>query len=140
YAWAPIGDRARRRDFFVRGTRYSILPALSLDGVLRVAVQDRSYKGDDFFDFIESLLDDMRPFPEPNSVIVCDNASIHKQQELRELGFSAMKAWIRRNRDYVQGELSGRAECDPYSMLWDAVYETMTAEHAFGWFRHSGYV
>jgi len=34
--WASCGDRARRRDFFVRGTKYSVLPALALDGILHV--------------------------------------------------------------------------------------------------------
>ncbi|KAJ8694459.1 hypothetical protein PTI98_007124 [Pleurotus ostreatus] len=36
WGWAPVGDRARRHDFFVRGTRYSILPAISLEGVLHL--------------------------------------------------------------------------------------------------------
>lgn len=57
-----------------------------------------------------------------------------------EEGFSAMKAWIRQNRDYVRGELSGEAMCDPYEMLWEAVFTSMTAEKAVGWFRHSGYL
>jgi len=34
-----------------------------------------------------------------------------------EEAFSALKAWIRRNRDYVTGELSGEFNCDPYRML-----------------------
>lgn len=58
YGWAPRGNRARRRDFFIRGQkyvsyaqslrhdfrllttyyRYSILPALSLDGILHLEV------------------------------------------------------------------------------------------------------
>jgi len=36
FGWAPAGDRARRRDFFVKGVKYSMLPALSLDGILHV--------------------------------------------------------------------------------------------------------
>lgn len=34
-----------------------------------------------------------------------------------EEGFSAMKAWICRNHDYVLGELSGEDHCDPIGML-----------------------
>ena len=56
-----------------------------------------------------------------------------------EEAFSAIKAWIRNNRDYVLGELTGGAHGDPYKMLWDAVF-SVTAEKAMGWFRHSGYI
>jgi len=57
-----------------------------------------------------------------------------------EEGFSSMKAWIRRNREYARGELSGEATCDPYEMLWKAVFVSMTPEKALEWFAHSGYV
>jgi hypothetical protein len=56
-----------------------------------------------------------------------------------EEAFSAIKAWIRANRDYVFGEVTGRAHSDPYKMLWDAVF-SVTLEKAIGWFRHSGYI
>jgi hypothetical protein len=57
-----------------------------------------------------------------------------------EEGFSAMKAWLRRNRDFVLGELTGHADCDPHRLLWSAVFESMTPENIRGWYRHSGYV
>lgn len=57
-----------------------------------------------------------------------------------EEGFSAIKAWIRNNRDYARIELEGRADCDPYGMLWCAVFETVTPEKAEGWYRDSGYL
>ena len=56
-----------------------------------------------------------------------------------EEGFSAMKAWVRRNRDYVNGELTGQPTCDPFAMLWQAVFETMTPDSIRGWFHDSGY-
>lgn len=65
--------------------RYSILPAISLDGVLHLSIIQRSFKGDDFNHFIEGLCDSPQtnPFPGRNSVIVMDNASIHKSPHLR---------------------------------------------------------
>jgi hypothetical protein len=57
-----------------------------------------------------------------------------------EEAFSAIKAWIRANRDYARGELSGEAMCDPYRLLWDAVFETVTPAKAAGWFHHCGYM
>jgi hypothetical protein len=57
-----------------------------------------------------------------------------------EEGFSAMKAWVRRNREFVLGELSGAAACDPYTMLWKGVFESMTPEKIVRWYRDCGYV
>jgi len=103
YAWSPVGTRARRRDFFVWGqkyvffqmaqfvtdslrcSRYSMLPALSLDGILAFEVLEHSYTAEDFDDFVECLLDRMNPFPLPNSVLVMDNASAHHSGNVREL-------------------------------------------------------
>jgi hypothetical protein len=56
-----------------------------------------------------------------------------------EEAFSSIKAWIRANRDYVLGEVTGGARGNPYKMLWDAVF-SVTPEKAMGWFRHSGYI
>ena len=57
-----------------------------------------------------------------------------------EEAFSAIKAWIRSNRDYVRGELSGKAMCNPYEMLWEAVFSAVTIEKAHGWFKDCGYL
>ena len=105
----------------------------------------------------------MNPYPQKNSVLVLDNASAHHFEDLRPLvedrgmrlcylppyspdfnpieqGFSAMKAWIRRNNDYVLGELTGDDTCDPFGMLWEAVFDSMTPENIEGWYKDSGYV
>lgn len=58
---------------------------MSLDGILHLAIQDCPYTAVQFNSFVEALLDTMNPFPQRNSVIIMDNASIHKSQELREL-------------------------------------------------------
>jgi hypothetical protein len=162
-AWAPIGTRARRHDYFIRGQRYSMLPALSLDGILHLDVVDRSYTSDLFNGFIDGLIDNMNPFPAPNSVIMMDNASIHKSEELRNMveargmrivfllpyspdlnpieeSFSCIKAWIRANRDYVRGELSGEIGSDPYTMLWSTVFDSVTTDKVEGWFHDCGYL
>lgn len=102
YAWSLVGTCARRHDYFIRGKRrvssvscgfmfhsffqrYSILPAMSLDGILHLAIQDSPYTALQFNSFIEALLENMNQFPQSNSVIVMDNASIHKSPELRQM-------------------------------------------------------
>ncbi|KAI0055789.1 hypothetical protein BV25DRAFT_1777891, partial [Artomyces pyxidatus] len=62
-----------------------ILPALSLDGILHLDVVDRAYNAALFNEFIEGLLINMNPFPARNSVVVMDNASIHKDDALRPM-------------------------------------------------------
>ncbi|KAH9042402.1 hypothetical protein EDB84DRAFT_1266738 [Lactarius hengduanensis] len=59
---------------------------------------------------------------------------------LIEEGISAMKAWIRRNKEFILGEMSGDLTCDPYAMLWKAVFTTMTPENIAGWYRYLQYV
>jgi DDE superfamily endonuclease len=75
----------RIRVFTHAPSRYSILPALSLDGILHLDIQVGAYTAETFKNFVSSVLECMCPFPERNSVIVMDNASIHKSNELKEM-------------------------------------------------------
>ncbi|KDQ61859.1 hypothetical protein JAAARDRAFT_123582 [Jaapia argillacea MUCL 33604] len=117
--------------------RFSLLPALSLNGILFAEVLDRSFTGATFLNFIDGVLNQMNPWPQKNSVLVMDNASIHHLNPIEE-AFSSIKAWIRANRDYVQNELSNHPTANPYCMLYEAIY-TVTAEKTRGWFKHSHY-
>ena len=65
--------------------RYSMLPAISLDGPLYLTAQKDAYKSNDFVHFIDGLLDTMNPYSAKNSVIIMDNASIHKAACLRPM-------------------------------------------------------
>ena len=58
---------------------------MSLDGILHLEVLDRPFIGDEFGDFVEGLLDKMNQWPLSNSVLVMDNASIHKVPGIREM-------------------------------------------------------
>jgi DDE superfamily endonuclease len=57
-----------------------------------------------------------------------------------EEAFSALKAWIRRHRDFVRAELMGELTCEPYEMLWEGVFSSITPEKARGWFQDCGYI
>jgi hypothetical protein len=65
--------------------RYSVLPAMSLDGILFCNIQVGAYTADAFNHFAQAFLTRMNPFPQPNSVLVMDNASIHKSNQLVQL-------------------------------------------------------
>ena len=102
----------------------------------------------------------MNEWPLPKSVLVVDNASIHKVAGIREmveergarllylpayspdfnpieLAFSKIKSWLRANRDRLNQELESES-ITVYSSFWAAVH-SVTAEHAKGWFNHCGY-
>ncbi|KIO16826.1 hypothetical protein M407DRAFT_46734, partial [Tulasnella calospora MUT 4182] len=65
--------------------RYSMLPALLLDGILHASILPCSFTSDSFCIFIDGLLDEMNPYPSPNSVIIMNNASIHKGPGMCEM-------------------------------------------------------
>jgi hypothetical protein len=66
-------------------SRYSILPAISLDGVLHLDIMTRSWTSVEFRKYIDTLLDQMNPFPQRNSVLIMDNATTHHFEGLREM-------------------------------------------------------
>jgi len=160
-AWAYCGFRAFRHAHFVRGKRYSILPALSMDGIIDCTVILGSYTEQRFVEFIKGLLVEMNPFPGKNSVLIMDNCPIHKSPRIRdmvegrgmhlvylpgyspdlnpiEMAFSAVKSWIRRNDDWVRREMEKGTEV-AIQMLILAVFSSVTPEAVAGWFEHAGY-
>jgi hypothetical protein len=63
----------------------SVLPALTLnDGIIHCDVVEGPFDSEHFEDFIIGLLENMNPFPAPNSVIVMDNCRIHKNPAILE--------------------------------------------------------
>jgi hypothetical protein len=160
YAWSKCGERASRHEFQFSGTKYSVLPALSLDGILHLEVVENVVTGAIFRRFIEGLLPLMNKWPLPNSVLVVDNASIQKVAGIRELveergmrlmilpsyspdlnpielTFSSIKAWVNANRDHVNQEMADE-DGTVNNVLRQAVY-SVTPEEAQDWYKHCGY-
>lgn len=143
--------------------RYSMLPAISLDGIIFVRIVEGSFTSSLFKDFIEGLLHHMQPFPAPRSVIIMDNCRIHKDPRIIDLiemrgmrieflppyspdfnpiepSFSAIKAYVRRTGILGREDLEEDGNDDyVYLHLIDAAYRIGPA-HAEGYFHHSGYI
>lgn len=101
HAWSIRGTKAQRKAFFVRGkryviascdlscstlSRYSVLPAISLDGgILHCDIIQGSFCTATFSEFIRVLLENMNRYPAANSVIVLDNCRIHKHPDIQEM-------------------------------------------------------
>lgn len=158
--WSKHGEHASRHEFQFWGAKYSILPALSLNGILHLEVFENAVTGADFRQFIEGLLPCMNKWPLPLSVLIIDNASIHKVAGLRELveergmrllylpsyspdlnpielSFSSIKGWLHANHDHVNQELVVK-EGNVYNALWQAVHSVSTKK-ARGWYKHCRY-
>jgi hypothetical protein len=154
------GEHACCYKFQFCGTKYSILPAISLDGILHLEVIENAITGADFLQFVEGLLPRMNAWPLPNSVLVVDNASIHKVAGICdmveehsahllflptyspdfdpiELAFLTIKAWLHTNCDHMNQEMESE-DGSVYNALWQAVH-TVTQEDARGWYKHCGY-
>ena len=54
--WAPIGQACMRWTSFLRGKKYSILPALSLDGIVALDIFEGSVNRDRFIGFLRDHL------------------------------------------------------------------------------------
>ena len=85
YAWLRCGEHASQHEFQFWGTKYTILLALSLDGILHLEVVENAVTSDIFWHFLEGLLPHMNKWPLLNSVLVIDNASIHKVTGIHKL-------------------------------------------------------
>lgn len=81
YGWAPIGQKAAVSTIHKRSERWSILPAYTMHGYMAWRILHGSYTTELFNDFVrEEVLPKCHPYPGPLSVIILDNASIHRNQ------------------------------------------------------------
>src|SRR5258708_10119268 len=69
-------------DQLVTGT---LLPALTMEGVIWLKIVKGSFDAAHFTDFINSLLTQMNDFPQPHSIVVMDNCHIHKGEHIKSM-------------------------------------------------------
>ncbi|KAJ3498762.1 hypothetical protein NLG97_g864 [Lecanicillium saksenae] len=85
HGWALRGFTPVLVSQFARGKRWNILPAYWQGGVLKRWVYRGSIDTFVFDSFIEQLLQHCKPYPEPKSVLVMDNASIHFSPRMMQM-------------------------------------------------------
>ena len=72
----------------VRGTRYTAIPIVSLNGINDVFITEGTMNGERFVEFIRNvLLPHLRPFDgiNPHSIVIMYNASIHHIDDVIDL-------------------------------------------------------
>ncbi|SJL09547.1 uncharacterized protein ARMOST_12927 [Armillaria ostoyae] len=149
----PIGIRCVSRRHFVRGQRVSILPVLTIDGIIVHDIIPGSVTSLRFLEFLrECVIPLTNPYPGPRSILLLNNCNIHRAKEIHALveddaqcklvflppyspdynpieqAFSAIKAFLRRSWD------------DFSLSVIDHACHSITASKAWGFFRSSGYV
>ena len=88
YGYSIRGRPLCDQRLLVRGTRYSAIPIVSLNGILDVYLTEGTMNGERFAHFVRDyLLPSLLPFNgvNPRSVVIMDNASIHHVEEVRYL-------------------------------------------------------
>ena len=119
--WAPVNTECVASYNTVRTPRWSVLPAMTVDGYLDWEVIPGGYTKELFEAFIiNKVLPKCQPWPAPRSILIMDNASQHDIPRLRaicgtvgvkveqlplylpdynpiEQSFHILKMWIRRN-------------------------------------------
>lgn len=144
----------------IRGTRYSAIPVMSMQGIHDVQVVEGTVNGDRFKHFIEhTVLPILNPFDgcNPLSVVIMDNCSIHHIDRVVELiesiahakliflppyspdlmpleeVFSKVKAIIKANDSLFQVQSLTRP-------LIVSAFSLVTTKDCVGYVKHSGYV
>lgn len=157
YGWAPIGTPCEVARRLKRSEKWSVLPALTIDGYLSHLVIQGSITSEVFENFVEEqVLPHCSPYPGPCSVLILDNASIHKSARLQELceqygvllkflppyspdfnpieaTFADIKAWIKRNHRLIE-------EFEGFEVFLHFAISQASGTYAKQHFEEAGYV
>ena len=157
WGWSTRGDPCRVKQSCKRSKRWSILPAITINGYLAWEVYQDSFTTERFNRFIrQDLMPYMNAYPGPRSVLIMDNASIHHSEELSELcarygvillylpayspdmnpieqSFAHLKAWMRKNQR-LAGMMGGS-----FRLFLEAAIRSMSQRDCRGHFRKCGY-
>ena len=88
FAYTLRGMPPVDHSILARGTRYSAITAISMEGLQDVVLAEGSVNGETFSDFVRNcLVPILQPFncTNKNSIVVLDNASIHHVEEVADL-------------------------------------------------------
>lgn len=126
YGWSPINSSVKLSYSFKRSERWSLLPAMTVDGYLSFTIFQGAITAEILMDFLEhQVLPYCNPYPESNSVIILDNASIHRADRVRQLceqagvlleylppyspdynpiekSFKQLKSWIKKHAEMAE--------------------------------------
>ena len=154
--YALKGQRASSRRLLFRGQRINVIAAMSSSEVIATEMSKSTVDGCNFFDFLRgTIIPNMMPLPNPRSVLILDNCSVHHITEvkdlLRQLGivflplppyspdfnpleevFSYVKAYLRKHEELLD------SIADPSDVI-TAALDSLTPSHCDAYVTHAGY-
>lgn len=153
--------RAYAKVPFVRGLKYSMVAAMTTEGMMASRVIEGAFDFTQFWAYIfDDLIPTMNPFPGPRSVLVLDNARIHHNPAMAErltlfgikieflpayspdfnpikLSFSQIKAYFKRHGKIINQLPKGTLNQNRF--LKDTC-RLITTETAAKYIQHCGYI
>lgn len=156
FGYALIGEEPVFRRFFYRGRRVSAIAAISSDGVMYHELIHSTVNGDIFWDFVRgSLIPNMQPFPNKNSILVMDNCSIHHVQSVKETVesagiltlflppyspdfnpienvFGSVKKYLKSHDDIIQA-------ANNFEDIFVSAFNAITSTQCNSWINNAGY-
>lgn len=126
YGWSPINTPCEAAYSFKHSERWSLLPAMTIDGYITHMVFQGAITSEIFERFLEyQVLPLCNPWPAERSILLLDNASIHRSPRVRDLclqagimieylppyspdynpieqSFKVMKSWMKRNNEKAE--------------------------------------
>lgn len=154
--WSPIGVECGVSRPLKHSERQSVLPALTVDGYIEWVIFQGSITADLYLEFVvERVLPHCTPYPCLRSVIIMDNASIHKDPCLRqacneagvllkflplyspdynpiEATFKDLKVWLKKNYSLL-------VEFEDFAEFLNFAVQQVCNRDVRGHFRKAGY-
>lgn len=85
YGRSRRGTQAVKRVRAIRSKNYSTAAAMNKNGIMHFKVSDKAFNSNTFGAFLSEVNEKLRIDEIKNAVIIMDNASIHKTDEIREI-------------------------------------------------------
>jgi len=81
HGWGPKGQRIPSKVSGAKAVNMSLLPAITIDGYVACSVYEGGIDADTFYAFVkDKVIPLCTPFPGPRSVVIMDNAAIHRKE------------------------------------------------------------
>jgi transposase len=151
YGRSLKGERAYDSCPVSQGKRVSTIGALSTEGLIASMSYEGTLNGDLFLYFLENFL---VPQLKSGNVVICDNASAHKVDNVKELieskgarlvylppyspDLSPIELYWSKFKQFLK-KAKARTKENLHQAISNAI-NTITKEDAKAWFEHCGYV
>lgn len=150
YGRAPLGQTPRKVVTSIRSKNYSICAAISVTKMLFYEISNKAYNSNKFYDYMETLMKELKDTNMTEMIIICDNVAFHKRKDIKDLvesnshSFCFLPSYtpqlnpIEEAFSLWKGKIKSM-NCTDMESLHNAIKETknfLTSENCNAFFRH----